>query len=66
MSANNKLPLGGQRATDGAQKHFKAFDRVVTEPLKGGDEVRITGFGRFFVRERTVREGMNPQRNEKI
>ena len=53
-------------STSEAQKHFEAFERVVTEALKGGEEVRITGFGKFSVRERKAREGRNPQTGEKI
>jgi len=49
-----------------AQKHFEAFANVVTEALKGGDEVQITGFGKFSVRERKAREGRNPQTGEKM
>jgi DNA-binding protein HU-beta len=49
-----------------AQKHFGAFERVVTEALKGGEEVRITGFGKFSVKERKAREGRNPQTGEKM
>ena len=49
-----------------AQKCFGAFERVVTEALKGGEEVRITGFGKFSVRERKAREGRNPQTGEKM
>ncbi len=49
-----------------AQRHFGAFERVVTEALKGGDEVRITGFGKFSVKERKAREGRNPQTGEKM
>ncbi len=52
--------------TSEAQKHFEAFERVVTEALKGGDEVRITGFGKFSVKERKAREGRNPQTGEKM
>ena len=52
--------------TSEAHKHFEAFERVVTEALKGGEEVRITGFGKFSVRERKAREGTNPQTGEKI
>ena len=52
--------------TSEAQKHFEAFERVVTETLKGGEEVRITGFGKFSVKERKAREGRNPQTGEKI
>ena len=43
------------------QKHFEAFEEVVTEALKSGDEVQITGFGKFSVKERKAREGRNPQ-----
>ncbi len=52
--------------TSEAQKHFEAFERVVTEALKSGEEVRITGFGKFSVRERKAREGRNPQTGEKM
>ncbi len=48
-----------------AQKHFEAFEQVVAEALKGGEEVQITGFGKFSVRERKAREGRNPQTGEK-
>ena len=49
-----------------AQKHFEAFEQVVTEALKGGEEVRITGFGKFSVKERKAREGRNPQTGDKM
>ena len=32
-----------------AQRHFEAFEEVVTEALKAGEEVQITGFGKFSV-----------------
>ena len=49
-----------------SQKHFEAFEQVVTEALKGGEEVQITGFGKFSVKERKAREGRNPQTGEKM
>ncbi len=52
--------------TGEAQRHFGAFERVVTEALKDGDEVQITGFGKFSVKERKAREGRNPQTGEKM
>ena len=52
--------------TSEANKHFEAFERVVTDALKSGEEVRITGFGKFSVRKRKSREGRNPQTGEKI
>ena len=35
--------------TSEAQRYFAAFGEVVTEALKGGEEVQITGFGKFPV-----------------
>jgi nucleoid DNA-binding protein len=49
-----------------AQKHFEAFEEVVTEALKAGEEVQITGFGKFSVKERKAREGRNPQSGQKM
>ena len=49
-----------------AQKHFDAFEEVVTEALKSGEEVQVTGFGKFYVREQKAREGRNPQSGEKM
>jgi nucleoid DNA-binding protein len=49
-----------------AHKHFEAFEEVVTETLKAGEEVQITGFGKFSVRERRAREGRNPQTGQKM
>jgi DNA-binding protein HU-beta len=49
-----------------AQKHFEAFEEVVTEALKAGEDVQITGFGKFSVKERKAREGRNPQTGQKM
>jgi nucleoid DNA-binding protein len=49
-----------------AQKHFEAFEKVVTETLKSGEEVQITGFGKFSVKKRKAREGRNPQTGQKM
>jgi DNA-binding protein HU-beta len=49
-----------------AQRYLGAIERAVTETLKSGEEVRITGFGKFSVRERKAREGRNPQTGEKM
>jgi DNA-binding protein HU-beta len=39
---------------------------VISEALKAGQKVTLTGFGTFEVRERQAREGVNPQTREKI
>jgi DNA-binding protein HU-beta len=49
-----------------AQRYFDALEEIVTDTLKGGDEVQITGFGKFYVREQKARDGRNPQTGEKM
>ena len=47
----------------------RAVDAVVasiTDALRGGDKVSLTGFGTFEVRERAARTGRNPQTGETI
>jgi DNA-binding protein HU-beta len=47
----------------------KAVDGVfeaITDALKGGDEVRLVGFGTFAVTERAESEGRNPRTGDKI
>ncbi|MGO1117633.1 HU family DNA-binding protein [Rhodovibrionaceae bacterium A322] len=47
----------------------KAVDAVfdaITGALKGGDEVRLVGFGTFSVAQRAASEGRNPRTGEKI
>lgn len=44
-----------------AEKYLNTFVEVVTDHLKKGDEVNITGFGIFRVVERKSRMGINPK-----
>ena len=48
------------------QKYWEALEEVVTSALKSGEEVQITGFGKFYIQERKAREGRNPQTGEKM
>jgi DNA-binding protein HU-beta len=48
-----------------ATKHLEAFT-TITEALKAGEEVRLPGFGKFYVREQKAREGKNPQTGERM
>ncbi len=41
------------------------FD-AITQALRSGDSVLLTGFGKFEVRERKARVGINPKTLEKI
>ena len=47
----------------------RALDSVlatVTKSLKKGDEVSITGFGKFSVVKRAARQGVNPRTGERV
>jgi DNA-binding protein HU-beta len=49
-----------------AQRYTDTLEKVVGDALKGGEEVQITGFGKFYVQKREAREGVNPQTREKM
>ncbi len=43
----------------------EVFDEII-DTLKDGGEISISGFGKFEVKERAAREGINPATKEKI
>lgn len=49
-----------------AQKFFEAFTEVVQSELKAGNQIQITGFGKFYVQQRDARQGINPQTKQRI
>ena len=49
-----------------AQRYVESFEEVVTEALRSGKQIQITGFGKFYVREQKAREGVNPQTKQKM
>ena len=49
-----------------AQRYVESFEEVVAEALRSGEEIQISGFGKFYVREQKAREGVNPQTKEKM
>ena len=51
---------------DQAGAALEAFIDSVTDALKGGEEVRLLGFGNFVVSRREARMGRNPQTGEPI
>jgi DNA-binding protein HU-beta len=44
-----------------AQKALKGVIDIISDELKGGGNVVLTGFGTFSVAERKARKGRNPQ-----
>ena len=49
-----------------AQRYLDAVENAITSALKDGEEVQITGFGKFYVQEHKAREGTNPQTGKKM
>ena len=41
------------------------FDQII-ETLKNGEEVKLSSFGNFVVREKTQRPGRNPKTGEEV
>ena len=55
----------GLSKTDSAGAVDAVFSSITTS-LKGGEEVRLVGFGTFSVADRAASEGRNPRTGEKI
>jgi DNA-binding protein HU-beta len=53
------------RKTEASKAVDAVFDAIAAA-LKGGDEVRLVGFGTFSVTSRAASEGRNPRTGEKI
>ena len=50
-----------------AERVVDAFLELVTETLAQGEEVAITGFGKFTTQRRAARQGVNPRNpSEKV
>jgi DNA-binding protein HU-beta len=49
-----------------ARKAVEAVITTVEKTLKKGDEVALTGFGKFSVSKRAARTGRNPQTGESV
>lgn len=47
-----------------SSRAVEAFISVVTETLKKGDKVTLTGFGSFAISKRAARDGRNPRTGE--
>ena len=62
-SKTDMTKADAQRAIDAL---FNAKDGILTQTLKKGDRVQITGFGTFETRKRKARTGRNPRTGEEI
>jgi len=69
MNKNDLVAQVAEKAAIDKRDATKAVDAtfdVITQALKSGDEVRITGFGSFVITERAASEGRNPRTGETI
>jgi DNA-binding protein HU-beta len=69
MNKNDLTQQLSERSGLGKNEAAKAVDGVfdiITDALKTGDEVRLTGFGVFAVQHRAAGKGRNPQTGEEI
>ncbi len=70
MSNKNDLVTAVASATglskSDAAKAVDGVFQAITAALKGGDEVRLVGFGTFAVASRAASEGRNPRTGDKI
>jgi DNA-binding protein HU-beta len=60
------LPTDPGSVPSDARKALDSFTTVVAKQLKKGDEVTLTGFGKFSVTKRAARKGVNPATGEPI
>ena len=57
-----KLDLS-KKAVEGV---IESLEEIITEEIRKGNKVTLTGFGTFKVSQRAAREGINPQTKAKI
>ena len=58
----NKAGITIKDATDA----FEYTIEAITEGLKEGEKIQISGFGTFELKKKPAREGLNPKTGEKI
>lgn len=56
-----QVAMKAQLTKKQAEDALEAMTDIITQTLKAGGEVTITGFGQFLQRERAARMGVNPQ-----
>jgi nucleoid DNA-binding protein len=59
---STKLDLS-KKAVEGV---IESLEEIITEEIRKGNKVTLTGFGTFKVSQRAAREGINPQTKAKI
>ena len=69
MTKNELIAAVAEKATLGRTEAAAAVEatfEVITAALKGGEEVKIMGFGNFRVADRAAREGRDPRTGQPV
>jgi DNA-binding protein HU-beta len=66
QALSDRTDLSRADATKAVEALFSPEDGLITQTLKGGDRVQITGFGTFETKERKARTGRNPRTGREI
>lgn len=45
---------------------FDGYVKAITDALKKGDKVQISGFGSYEIKKKAARDGINPKTGKKI
>ena len=61
-----KMAIDANISKAAAEKALNSFTGNVTDTLKKGEKITLTGFGTFSVVERKARKGRNPQTGDDI
>jgi DNA-binding protein HU-beta len=61
-----KIAASAELSKAEATRAVDGFLSAVTDSLAAGEDVALTGFGSFTVRERAARKGRNPQTGAEI
>ena len=61
-SIHNQLGLPKNQSV----KVFESIAEIIKKTLEKGEEVLITGFGKFYVKEKRKRRGRNPATGEDL
>lgn len=66
QALSTRTSLSKTDATHAVDALFSPTDGLITEALRSGDKVQITGFGTFETRARKARTGRNPRTGREI
>ncbi len=62
----NRANISRADAQKAVEALFSVNDGIISQALRGGDKVTITGFGSFETKRREARKGRNPRTGKEI